>query len=294
MKKALAASLVLAACAAGAQEAEITFESTELAPGVFMTVGIHSEGGFGGGNHGWVAGEDFVAMIDDGIPPGAENLVKHIAAEVGRPVDFMINTHYHGDHTGANAAFAAEDTIVFAHYNIRKRLLEDPDSAGGPGGMPVVTFDDGVTFYLNGYKAEVIHMAAAHTDGDAIVVVPEANVIFAGDCQFRGLFPYIDLDGGGSVDGFISAQKAIAALADDNTRIVPGHGPLSSLAELQRDLAMLEDARSKVAALIDEGMSEDEAAAAEPLAEYAEEFNWGFISAERLTRTIYKSLTAGS
>jgi glyoxylase-like metal-dependent hydrolase (beta-lactamase superfamily II) len=131
----------------------------------------------------------------------------------------------------------------------------------------------------------------AHTDGDSIIHFPAANVIHTGDALFHSLFPYIDLDSGGSVDGYIAAQRAILDLADDDTKIIPGHGALTDRAGLEADLAMLVDSRDRVQALIDAGASEDEVLAANPLASYDETYNWSFITTERMTRTLYRDLT---
>jgi glyoxylase-like metal-dependent hydrolase (beta-lactamase superfamily II) len=293
VKRILAPALLLATSASYAQYENITYQSTEVAPGIYMTIGINPDAQFGGGNLGFVVGDDYVAVIDDGMAPPAPALVAHIQEVAGRPVDFVINTHYHGDHTGANAAFAATGSIVFAHHNIRERLLEDIQNAGGEGGLPVVTFGDGVTFHLNGYEAHVVHVPTAHTDGDSFIVVKDANVILAGDLQFHGRFPFIDLEGGGSVSGYVAAQQMIANLADENTKIIPGHGDLSTLERLKRDTAMLIDGHARVKELVEAGMSEDEVVEAAPLADYASDFDWYFINSERMTRTFYQDLTSG-
>jgi len=291
MKKAALALSLFVASSCFSQDGEFLYESSEVAPGIYMTVGVDPAGGFGGGNLGVMIGDDYVAVVDDGLVPPAPKLVNHIAEIAGRPVDFIVNTHYHGDHTGANAAFAESGAVVFAHDNIRERLLENVQSAGGPGGIPVVTFGEGVTFHLNGIEARVLHIPLAHTDGDAIIYVTETNVIFAGDIMFNNLFPYIDLDGGGTVEGFIAGQERIAAMANAETKIIPGHGSLANLTDLKRNTAMLVDALARVKALVDAGKSEDEVVAANPLAGYAGEYDWAFINAERMTRTIYKDLT---
>ncbi len=289
------ASLLLCASAAFAQEATVSYRSMEVSPGIRMTIGVNSEGGFASGNLGSIATEDFVVMIDDGMRGTAPAMVSHVSETVGRPVDFVLNTHYHGDHTGANAAFAEAGAVVISHHKLRERLLEDVDSAGGAGGIPVLTFGDGVVLHLNDITAKIIHVPHAHTDGDAFVVVPEINVIFTGDLQFAGRFPYIDINGGGSVQGFIGAQQKMASMADGDTIIIPGHGSEpSSLAELEADTAMLIDGYARVKALVDEGMSEDEVVAANPLADYAADYDWFFINAERMTRTFYADLAAGN
>ncbi|MEE4172888.1 MAG: MBL fold metallo-hydrolase [Xanthomonadales bacterium] len=282
--------LGLAATPALAQESDISFRSTELAAGVFMVEGV---GGFGGGNMAILVGASQVAMIDDSMAPLAPKLLAHVTETAGRDIDFMVNTHVHGDHTGGNAHFAESGTIVFAHDNIRKRLVADPAPAGGTGGLPVVTFADGVTFHLDGIEAVVKHLPTAHTDGDAIIHLPEQNIIHSGDVVFHGLFPFIDLDSGGTVDGYIAGQEAIIALADENTKIIPGHGPLTDRAGVQEDLEVLKAGQAAVRALVEQGMGIDEVLAANPLAEF-ESRNWQFITTERMTRTLYRDLTGES
>ena len=286
MKK-LAFLPLLLASLAQAQDAEITFHSTEIEPGIFM---VEARGGFGGGNMAVLVGEDHVAMIDDSMPPFAEDLLTHVTETAGGPIDFMVNTHVHGDHTGGNAHFADSGTVVFAHENIRKRLLEDPSGAGGPGGLPVITFGDGVTFHLGTIEARVKHVPMAHTDGDAAIHFPGANVIHTGDVLFHGIFPYIDLDNGGTVDGYIAGQQAIWSMADDATKIIPGHGQLTDKAGMKADIDMLIDAKALVKDMVDEGKSVDEVLEANPLAKY-DAFSWGFINTERMTRTLFRSLT---
>jgi len=286
MKK-LAFLPLLMAALAFAQDAEITFHSSEVEPGIFM---VEARGGFGGGNMAVLVGEDHVAMVDDGLPPLAENLLAHVTETAGGPIDFMINTHVHGDHAGGNAVFADNGTVVFAHDNIRKRLLADSSAAGGPGGLPVITFGDGVTFHLGKIEARVKHMPKAHTDGDAVIHFPGANVIHTGDILFHGIFPFIDLDNGGTVDGYIAAQQEILAMANDETKIIPGHGALTDKDGMQADIDVLIDGRTMVKALLDQGNSSEAVLEANPLAKY-ESYSWQFIATERMTRTLIRSLT---
>ena len=291
MRRLALLAILLATATAVSQEFATSFQSTEVAPGIHMVEGV---GGFGGGNMAVLAGEDHIAMIDDSMAPLAPMLLEHVLETTdGASIDFMINTHVHGDHVGGNAHFAENGTVVFAHDNIRKRLLIDPSPAGGDGGLPVVTFADGVTFHLNGLEARVLHMPIAHTDGDAVIYFPGVNVIHTGDIWFHELFPFIDLDSGGNVDGYIAAQIAIWEMADEETKIIPGHGPLGSRGELRSDIDMLVGARASVKAMIDDGMSEDDVVSANPLAEYHDTYDWGFITTERMTRTLYRGLQAG-
>ena len=281
--------LVLAATAEG-QELATEFESTEVAPGVYMVVGVN---GFSA-NMAVLAGEDYVAMVDDGIDDVSEPLLKHVTETTGRPFDFLVNTHVHGDHAGGNAYFADHGTVIFAHDNIRKRLLVDNEPAGGPEGLPVVTFADGVTFHLSGLEARVFHVESAHTDGDAAIFLPGANVIAAGDLMFNKLFPFIDLDNGGSVDGYIAAQKQLVSLANADTVIIPGHGPVASRADLEENLNVLIDSQTRVRALVDAGKSIDEILAENPLSVHHDTYSWGFISTEVMTRTLHRDLTVGA
>ncbi len=269
-----------------AQEQNISWKSTELAPGLYM---LEGQGGFPGGNLGLITGDDGVVLIDDGLEPLVAVTVAAIESLTGDPIDFVINTHAHGDHVGANEVLHGKGATIVAHENLRTRMVKDGSNRAA---LPELTFTDAVTFHLNGHTARVFHVANAHTDGDSVIHFPEVNVIHAGDVMFNHLFPYIDLDGGGSVAGFIAGQKKIIALADDQTKIIPGHGALANKADLQAAVDMLEDAQARVKALVDAGKSQQEVLAENPLADYEDGWSWEFITTERMTETIYRSLTA--
>lgn len=262
-------------------------ESTEVAPGLYM---LHGVGGFTGGNIGVSIGPDGVVVIDDSMPPFLGQLQAQLAKLTDQPIDFLINTHVHGDHTGNNAALADSGARIVAHERLRSRMKTDPEST--PGALPVITFTEEMSFYLNDQPARLIHTPHAHTDGDSIIVFTGANVIHAGDTFFHGLFPFIDLDSGGSVDGFIAAQERLLALADSKTKIIPGHGPLATKTDLAKDLAMLKDAKTLVAAMVAADHDIEAILAANPLAKYHEAYNWGFITTERMTRTLHRDLTS--
>lgn len=265
---------------------DLSWKSSELAPGLYM---LEGQGGFTGGNLGLLTGDDGVVLIDNGVPNISATTVAAIEKLTGAPVSFVINTHAHGDHTGANVTLAGKGATVVAHDNLRRALVNDGFDAAG---LPQLTFDNTVTIHLNGHTAEIEHIASAHTDGDAFIYFPEANVLHTGDAMFNYLFPFIDLDGGGSVDGFIAAQQRMLAVANDTTRIIPGHGPLASKADLQVALNMLIDAKNRVQVLVDQGMSQDEVLADNPLADYGETWSWGFISTEVMTQTLYRALSS--
>lgn len=281
--------LVLAAPLACAQDWATAYDHEEVAPGIYRLTG--SDGKFGGGGIGLITGDQYVVLIDDGIYPTGSVLLEKVIEIAGRPADFIINTHAHGDHTGANELLSAEGAIIVAHDNLRKRMQADEEQNTGPGSLPVITFSDQVTFHINGQEAFVFHIENAHTDGDAAILFREANVIAPGDTVFRGLFPYIDLDSGGSVAGFKAAMQKLIDMADEETKFISGHGPVATRSGLEADLAMLIDAEARVKALIDKGMGEEDVVAANPLAVYHDGYNWGFITTERMTRTLFRSLT---
>ena len=267
-------------------QGDISWKSTELEPGLFM---LEGEGGFPGGNLGLLSGEDGVVLIDNGLPNLSAMTVASVEKLSSGPVSFVINTHAHGDHTGANAAFVASGATVVAHDNLRRALLADEQFE--QSGIPELTFNDSVTFHLNGRTAYVFHIPSAHTDGDAAIKFTDVNVIHAGDIFFNRVFPFIDIAGGGSVDGFIAGQQAILSMADDNTRIIPGHGPLANKADLQTAVDMLIDAKSRVKALVDAGKSLEEIQADNPLSTY-DSWSWDFITTAIMTETIHRELTS--
>ena len=287
-RETLLLALLATVTCANAQDFATEVKSTEVVPGVYMLEGAN---GFSS-NIGLLVGDEHVLLIDDGMAPITDSLLDTVKSIAGRSVDFVVNTHVHGDHVGSNAALAETGATIVAHDNLRRRLAEKPEDAGGPDGLPVITFDDSVTFHVNGHEAYVFHVASAHTDGDAVIHFRDLNVIDAGDLHFNYMFPFIDLDSGGSVAGYIAGQRQIINMADQDTRIIPGHGPLANRDDLQAAVDMLVDAQARVMKLVDKGMSEEEIIAANPLQTYHEQWNWGFITTERMTRTLYRSLTA--
>lgn len=289
-KKLLAAATACAVLSATAfaqrdfSKVEIT--TLKVADGIYMLQGA-------GGNIGLSVGKDGAFVIDDQFAPLSEKILTAIAEVTDQPVEFVLNTHYHGDHTGGNEAFGEAGAHILAHDNVRKRLAEgtnsrppSPDIA-----LPVITFSHSTTFHWNDKEIYVFHPKNAHTDGDAIVHFRKSNVVHMGDVHFVGAFPYIDTAAGGSVDGYIKALEKVAAKIDDDTKVIPGHGPLASKADILASAAMLKDVRTRIQKTIDDGLDEDAAVAANPLAELADEWGGGFINAERMTRSVYQSLS---
>ena len=280
-----------------AEETTNPFAAVEVAPGIYQ-IGNTNEGfalnvpkDFVGGGVGLLVGDEYVVLIDDVLEATAPALVAKAEEIAGRPIDFVINTHAHGDHVGGNVYVTEKGAIVVSHDQLRTRMKDNEKLNSGPGALPVITFSDKMTFHVNGEEAVAIHMPNAHTDGDAIIHFVNANVIAAGDLSFRGLFPFIDLDSGGSVAGFMAGMQRLIDMADADTKFLTGHGDVATRAGLEQDLAMLKDAEARVKALMDKGMSAEEVLAENPLSIYHDDYSWFFITTERMTQTFIRSLT---
>ncbi|MGJ8662632.1 MAG: MBL fold metallo-hydrolase [Marinicella sp.] len=290
-------ALLLTSLSQAKDEPKVSYKSTQVGPGIYMLAG---EGGFTGGNLGLLIGDDGVVLIDDSMPPFLDIMQAAIKALTDQPIDFLINTHIHGDHIGNNQNLSATGTHIVAHENLRQRMVEHGvQGATGmipavKGDLPVITFSDQMSFHFNDQPATVVHVPKAHTDGDAIIHFTEANVIHAGDAFFNGLFPYIDIDSGGSVDGYIHAQLKMISMSNDETTIIPGHGPLSNKKELQTAVDMLIDAKTIINKHISDGLALEDILKANPLQKYHDDWNWGFITTERMTTQLFNDLSKAS
>ncbi|MDH5551505.1 MAG: MBL fold metallo-hydrolase, partial [Gemmatimonadota bacterium] len=210
------------------------------------------------------------------------------------PVRFVLNTHWHGDHTGGNENMGSAGALIVAHDNVRQRMnpadfhdLVGRSSQAPPRALPVVTFSDQINFHWNGEHLHVFHAARAHTDGDAVIVFTRANVVHMGDLFFNGRYPFIDLESGGGVQGVIDAADAVLALARPDTKIIPGHGDLAGPTELRAYRDMIVSVRERVSRLKSQGMAEDQVVAASPTQAF--DAAWG-QNAERFVRAVYRSL----
>ena len=286
--------LAIAPVLAQEAPAEIDFNSTDLGHGIFMIEGV---GGFAGGNMGLSVGDDGVILIDDSMPPFDQKLRAIIKSLTNSDIDYLINTHIHGDHTGNNLSFGSTGAVIVSHNNIRNRFIADGIGIGGgktmeapKAALPVITFSNEMSFHLNGNTAHLIHVENAHTDGDSIIHFKSANIIHTGDIFFNGMYPYIDTGSGGGINGYIAGQEATYALADDSTKIIPGHGPLANRNDLKKSIDMLKDLRGKVSEQKSSGKSLQEVLAGKLAANYSKDWTWGFITDERIITAIYSSL----
>lgn len=248
-----------------------------------------------GGNIGVSVGDDGVFLIDDQYAPLTPLILAAIVEISDQPVRYLINTHFHGDHTGGNENMGKSGTLILAHDNVRAGLMSHPPGGwtdeGAAYGLPVITFNDQLSFHLNGDEARAIHVANAHTDGDSFIHFKGANVIHMGDIMFNGRFPYIDVDAGGNVDGVLAGYDQALALANEQTLFIPGHGPMADWDDVVSNRAMIQTVRDRVAALIADGKSLEEVLSAAPAAEYGEAYTWAFINAAKFVTAVYRSLT---
>jgi cyclase len=262
---------------------KVEIRSEKLSDTVYMLTGA-------GGNMGLSVGPDSVFLIDDQFAPLAPKIKAAIARISPRPVQWLLNTHFHFDHTGGNEAFGGEGAVIVAHDNVRRRMSTDqliqlagtsnPQKASPKVALPVVTVPGDITFHINGDEVFAFHVPRAHTDGDLIVHFRNSNVVHMGDVFFNGMYPFIDGSSGGSAAGVIAAFDRVLALAGDGTRIIPGHGPLASKADLQATRDMLATTVQRIRELRRAGKSDAEIRAAKPAAEFDAKFGGGFIKPE--------------
>ena len=263
-----------------------------IAPGVAVLFGA-------GGNIGLSYGEDGNVLIDDQFAPLVPKIDAAVKSVDPDPVRFVINTHWHYDHTGGNEAYGKAGAVIVAHDNVRQRMSIESFSkrfnrttpASPKAALPVVTFTQGVSFHLNGDRLQVIHVPYAHTDGDALVYWSNANVLHMGDTFFHKVtFPFIDRESGGSIDGMIRAAKRGLSLVRPGGKVIPGHGPLATPAELQAYHDMLVAARTSVAAGVRAGRTRAQVIASRPTLRFTEVATDGFIKPDDFVGGIYDEL----
>jgi glyoxylase-like metal-dependent hydrolase (beta-lactamase superfamily II) len=242
-------------------------------------------------------GKSGTFLIDDQYAPLTDKILGAVRAITPDAVRFVVNTHWHGDHTGGNENMGKAGAVLVAHENVRQRMSAGQFASAArqippspEGALPVVTFTDAVTFHWNGDEIRVHHVPPAHTDGDSIVHFVKADVVHMGDLFFNGTYPFVDLSSGGSVDGVIAAADRVLAAIGDRTRIIPGHGPLGTKADLRGWRDVLKTLRDRVAKLKAEGKTRDQVIAAKPTADHDAKWGGGFIKGDAFAGTLYDSL----
>ncbi len=283
-KLALLASLLVTATLFAQQDFSKVEIKVEKAGGtVYMLTGA-------GGNIGVSAGEDGIVIIDDQFAPLAPKIKEALKSISDKPVRFVLNTHYHGDHTGGNEVFGREGTII-AQENVRTRLAKGSTARGNAtppapkGALPIVTFNDRVTVHVNGEDIRAIHFPSGHTDGDSVIEFPNAKVVHMGDDFFNGTFPFVDVENGGSVRGVIKAVDTILGHIDDSWKVIPGHGPLGDKKALAAFSEMLHGTWNSVEAGVKAGKSVDQLKTEKTLAKW-DTWGKGFIKTDAWLETL--------
>jgi cyclase len=276
------------AAAQGRDFSKVEIKATPVAGKVYMLEGA-------GGNIGVSVGSDGLLIVDDQFAPLADKIRAALKGLGKGDLAFVLNTHWHFDHTGGNEAFGSEATII-AHDNVRKRMEKGQTIFGEaippapPKALPVVTFGESVTVHFNGEEIRVLHYPRGHTDGDSVIFFTGSNVVHMGDDYFAGRFPFVDLESGGSLAGLTENIEKVLGQVPDDVKIIPGHGPLSTKADLRGYLAMLEETTAHVRQRIEAG-KDLKAIQAEGLPEKWKEWGSGFIKTEDWIALIHASLT---
>ena len=290
---ALAVLLVLLSRTASAQDkqdfSKVQVKATKVAGQVYMIEDATAE--FSGGNIGVSVGPDGIVLIDDKFAPLAPKIEAALRTISDKPVRFIVNTHFHGDHTDGNAAFGQKSTII-AHDNTRKRLLAGSGKDQPPtpaAALPVITFEDKIAVHLNGEDIRAIHFPGGHTDTDVVIFFTRSNVVHMGDDFFNGIFPFIDTDGGGSVKGLIANLTKLLQQIPADAKIIPGHGKVATTKELREFLTMLKETSGIVEAGIKAHKTADQLKNAKALARY-DSWAKGFFKADEFIDLLYKDL----
>ncbi len=276
---------------AGHADDAVGIKTTQLRDNLYMLAGK-------GGNIGLFTGSDGSFMIDDQYAPLTEKILAAVKSVGGQAPKYLVNTHFHADHTGGNENLGNGGTLIMAHHRVRERLqagsfvsafgMKSP--AANKAALPVVTFSTDIHLHINGDTVQVVHVSNGHTDGDSFVFFEKANVVHAGDLFFNGFFPFIDAPNGGTLKGVIAGADAILALTNNRSKIIPGHGPLANRADLQRFRDMLEVANSRLLALKDRGMTLQQVKAEAPLADLAADWGNGIFNVNKWLEIVYPAV----
>jgi len=270
---------------------EVKVEAVKVRKNIYMITGQ-------GGNIGLFTGVDGSFMIDDQFAPLTEKIIAAVKSVGGDVPKYLINTHFHGDHTGGNENLGKAGTLIMSHHGVRERLLNGyfiaafgmKSEPGSKPALPTVTFSENMDLHINDETVHIIHIPSAHTDGDSFVIFESANVVHAGDVFFNGFFPFIDGANGGSVKGVIAGADVLLAHTDSDSKIIPGHGPLANRADLQRYRDMLAIAYERLLKLKNQGVSAEDAVLQKPLKDFEADWGGGIFTADKWIGVVYPAV----
>jgi glyoxylase-like metal-dependent hydrolase (beta-lactamase superfamily II) len=281
-------SLVLPLAHAQQNFDKVEIKVTKVAGTVYMLEGA-------GGNIGVSVGDDGIVLVDDQFAPLAPKIRAALKGISDKPIKFVLNTHFHGDHTGGNEPFGAEAPII-AHENVRKRLQEGGQVAGSEvkpapkQALPVVTFNDRATLHVNGEDIRAIHFPSGHTDGDSVIFFTQSKVVHMGDDFVTYGFPFVDVGSGGNVSGMIAGLEKVLTMVPADVKVIPGHGPLCSTEDVRKFITMMKETRGLVADAVKEGKTLDQVKQSSLLSKY-EDLGKGFIKTEAWIEVLYNDVT---
>lgn len=269
---------------------KVEIKATKVAGNVYMLEGA-------GGNIGVSVGPDGLLIVDDQFAPLAEKIRAALQKLSDGKLRYILNTHWHGDHTGGNVKFGAEGTII-AHDNVRKRLaahqeVKDEKSTALPAvALPVITFNHTLTVHFNGEEIRALHLPHGHTDGDSVILFTKSQVVHMGDDFFAGRFPFVDLESGGDVEGLVRNVEQVIGQLPTGVKIIPGHGPVSTIEDLRNYQRMLVETTNIIRGRMTAGQTLEQIKAA-GLPETWKDWGSGFIKTEQWIETVYRSLSKG-
>ena len=285
MRKLIVIAAALAATSAFAQQdfSKVEIKVTKVAGTVYMLQGA-------GGNIGVSAGDDGIVIVDDQFAPLAPKIREALHGITTKPIKFIVNTHYHGDHTGGNAIFGHDGPII-AHENVRQRLAAGSTVRGNAtppapkDALPVITFNDHATLHVNGEDIRAVHFPHGHTDGDSVIYFTQSNVVHMGDDFFNGMYPFVDTENGGTVKGMLANVDKVLSTMPDDAKVIPGHGPLSDKAGLRAFAEVLRGTTNAVAKALAAGKTLDQMKAENILGQW-DSWGKGFIKTDAWLATL--------
>ena len=274
------------------EQPAIEIQTTHISENVYMLAGV-------GGNLGVSVGDDGALLIDSEYAPLTDKVTAAVKEICQTPIRLLINTHWHFDHVGGNENLAKAGVLIIAHENVRK--LMSTEQVLAPMGrrvppspaqaLPVITYTDTLTLHRNGDVLNIIHVEPAHTNGDSIIHFRKANVVHMGDIYFNGMYPFIDVNAGGSIDGMIKAIDRALTLMNDNTKIIPGHGPLSNVTELRAYRTMLASVRDRVRTLVEQGKTREQVVASQPTKDFDAQWGQGGFAPDMWVGIVYDGMS---